>query len=84
QAVDLLAAGRLSGIIGDSTNIRMFGRTDIIQVDLPPVITVDISLICRDTEPLREFLSAFDSSMGVYDSGQVPHGDLRQMVDYAW
>ena len=84
QAVDLLAAGRLSGIIGDSTNIRMFGRTDIIQVDLPPVITVDISLICRNTEPLREFLSAFDSSMGVYDSGQVPHGDLRQMVDYAW
>ena len=84
QAVDLLAAGRLSGIIGDSTNIRMFGRTDIIQVDLPPVITVDISLICRNTEPLREFLSGFDSSMGVYDSGQVPHGDLRQMVDYAW
>lgn len=84
QAVDLLAAGRLSGIIGDSTNIRMFGRTDIIQVDLPPVITVDISLICRNTEPLREFLSAFDSSMGVYDSGQVPHGDLRHMVDYAW
>ncbi|WP_297001183.1 MULTISPECIES: hypothetical protein [unclassified Thalassospira] len=84
QAVDLLAAGRLTGIIGDSTNIRMFGRADIIQVDLPPVITVDISLICRNTEPLREFLSGFDSSMGVYDSGQVPHGDLRHMVDYAW
>jgi len=84
QAVDLLAAGRLTGIIGDSTNIRMFGRTDIIEAELPPVITVDISLICRDTEPLREFISSFDSSMGVSGSGQVPHGDLRHMVDYAW
>ena len=54
------------------------------EAELPPVITVDISLICRDTEPLREFVSAFDSSMGVSGSGQVPHGDLRHMVDYAW
>jgi len=84
QAVDLLAAGRLTGIIGDSTNIRMFGRTDIVEADLPPVITVSISLICRDTEPLREFVSEFDSSMGVIDSGKMPHGDMRHMVDYAW
>jgi hypothetical protein len=84
QAVDLLAAGRLTGIIGDSTNIRMFGRADIVETDLPPVITVDIVLICRDTEPLREFVSSFDSSMGVIDSGKMPHGDLRHMVDNAW
>jgi hypothetical protein len=84
QAVDLLAAGRLAGIIGDSTNIRMFGRTDIAEAPLPPVIVVDLSLICRDTEPLREFVSKFDSSMGVSDSGQLQPAYGRHIARNSW
>lgn len=84
QAVDLLVAGRLTGIIGDSTNIRMFGRNDVVEADLPPVIVVDLSLICRDTEPLREFISGFDLSMGVSGSGHLQRGDGHHMVHYAW
>ncbi|KJE34907.1 hypothetical protein UF64_09280 [Thalassospira sp. HJ] len=79
QAVDLL-----TGIIGDSTNIRMFGRNDVVEADLPPVIVVDLSLICRDTEPLREFISGFDLSMGVSGSGHLQRGDGHHMVHYAW
>ncbi|NIY76232.1 hypothetical protein HED22_11320 [Thalassospira sp. HF15] len=84
QAVDLLVAGRLTGIIGDSTNIRMFGRTDIVEADLPPVIVVDLSLICRDTEPLREFVSGFDLSMGVSGSGQLKPSDTHHMANNVW
>jgi len=65
QSVDLLSAGRLDAIVGDVAHIRMYDNISIVPVDLPPVITIKLALICQDTEPLREFVGEFDSSMGV-------------------
>ncbi|WP_430474763.1 hypothetical protein ACQ0MK_02980 [Thalassospira lucentensis] len=84
QAVELLATGRVDAIIADVTNIRMFGRAEIVQADLPPVITVNLSLICRDTEPLREFVDGFDSSMGVSSLRQSQPDESRYTVMNGW
>tara|TARA_E500000318_G_scaffold90064_1_gene87794 strand:- start:276 stop:1040 length:765 start_codon:yes stop_codon:yes gene_type:complete len=84
QAVELLVAGRLDAIVGDATNIRMYGRTEIVQADLPPVITANLSLICRDTEPLREFVGGFDSSMGVSSLRQSQPDESRYTVMNGW
>lgn len=84
QAVGLLDAGRLDAIIGDDTNIRIYGKVGIEQADLPPVIVVNLKLICRDTEPLREFVSDFDSSMGVSSSLDFLPKDGRYRSENVW
>ena len=84
QSVDLLSAGRLDAIVGDIAHIRMYDNISIVQADLPPVITIKLALICRDTEPLREFVGEFDSSMGVSGFRHSQSDENRYTVLNAW
>lgn len=89
QGVEMLLAGRLDAIIGDSTQVmKISGASGTVQAALPPVKTVQLALVCRNTDELRDFVNRFDDAMGVSDSGSVKdpfeQGNSRLIVRSAW
>lgn len=79
DCIDVILMGITPNIL-----VQVFGLTDIVYAELLPMITFVLALICRATEPLREFVVGFDLSMGVSSSGRLQQGSMDYMARNVW
>jgi hypothetical protein len=88
QAIDLVERYRIEAMVGDTTHISMLKSPNLVMADVPVLKKIELALICRDTPRLRDFVSAFDTSMGVLKSGLIEDADnalsRRTLAEKIW